>query len=111
MAESAASSPPLDLARLRGQTGGDVALEREVLTLFLAKSAADLERIARAASPRQRAEAAHALVGSARAVGALEVARQAEAVERQAEAPLRDLAPLEEAVRMAEGFIRRHLQP
>src|SRR5256885_11911640 len=111
MAESPASNPPVDLAHLRAQTGGDPALEREVLMLFLAKSAADLERIVRAASPRQRAEAAHALVGSARAVGALEVARQAEAVEREAEAPLRDLAALEEAMRMAEGFIRRHLRP
>ena len=30
---------------------------------------------------------------------------------READAPLRDLAALEEAMRMAEGFIRRHLRP
>ena len=105
-----ADAEPLDLAHLRRQTGGDAALEREVLTLFLAKATADLARIDGAASPRERREAAHALVGSARAVGALEVAGLAAAIENAGEGPSDVTAALKDALRAAEDFIRSYLR-
>jgi len=110
MADSTPGGVVLDLAHLRRQTGGDEALEREVLTLFLTKSRADLARMAAATSARERREAAHALVGSARAVGAGEVARIAALIERAGELRPADIAALQGAVRDAESLIRRQLQ-
>jgi HPt (histidine-containing phosphotransfer) domain-containing protein len=105
-------SPPaepreaLDLAVLRAQTGGDAALEREVLGLFLAKSEQDFARIASASSVDARRAPAHSLVGSARAVGARDVARLAALVEASGE-PRPSLDPLRAALTEAQDFIRR----
>jgi HPt (histidine-containing phosphotransfer) domain-containing protein len=110
MADSSAVAVTLDLDHLHRQTGGDRALEREVLNLFLTQSATDLERIASAGSDRERRQAAHGLVGSARAIGALEVARLAATVERTEDDPAVTLSALRSAVREAEALIRRHLR-
>jgi HPt (histidine-containing phosphotransfer) domain-containing protein len=71
---------PVDLARLAEQTGGDRKLEREVLTLFLDDASVQVERLGSASAADRRASA-HRLLGSARAIGAGEVARLAAAVE------------------------------
>jgi HPt (histidine-containing phosphotransfer) domain-containing protein len=110
MADSAATGVPLDLVHLRRQTGGDAALEREVLSLFLAKARTDIDRITNPGSAQERREAAHALVGSARAIGAVEVARLAATVERETGVQSAAIAPLKDALRAAEGFIHRHLR-
>jgi HPt (histidine-containing phosphotransfer) domain-containing protein len=98
----------LDLERLRAQTGGDRALEGEVLRLFLAKSRGDLGRIRAAMNAAARREAAHALLGSARAVGALAVARCAEALQAGEGTP-QAVAALERALAAAEAAIRGRL--
>jgi HPt (histidine-containing phosphotransfer) domain-containing protein len=100
---------PIDLTRLRHQTGNDRKLEREVLALFAEKSEADLARLLRADSDNARREVAHSLVGSARAVGATEVVLLAESVERGAVLNLERRIALERAVAEACRFIEGHL--
>lgn len=94
---------PIDLRVLREQAGGDRALEREVLRLFADGAPNDLARLR--ASDEERRMAAHRLVGSARAIGASEVARLAAAVESGAG----DVAALEAAVAEARAFIVEYL--
>lgn len=73
-------SAPFDLAHLERMTHGDRALAREVLRLFDFQAEKYLAVIA-TADAQLRFEAAHALKGAARGVGAFAVARSAEAVE------------------------------
>jgi HPt (histidine-containing phosphotransfer) domain-containing protein len=103
----AAEFSPLDLNHLKLQTAGDRRLEAEVLSLFLAKTEADFARIRAAASAAERREAAHGLLGSARAVGAHEVARLAQTVERGGSET--DVAMLGRAVAEARAYVRERL--
>ena len=102
------ASAPVDLDHLARQTGGDRALEREVLVLFVERAASDLERLKAAAAGDARREAAHRMVGSARAIGAVRVARLAAAVEMAATGPC-DLADVEAAVAEARDFVSEYL--
>ena len=106
--DSPPPAPPrrLDLDVLRAQTGGDAGLEREVLRLFLAKSETDFARIAAAATPALRRHAAHGLVGSARAVGANDVARLAAAVEHGESNGDAGLPALRDALTAVQDIIR-----
>jgi len=99
---------PVDLSHLARQTGGDEALAREVLALYVARAAADLDRLKGAAAGEARREAAHLMVGSARAIGAARVSRLAAAVEEAAAGPC-DLADLEAAVSEARAFVEDYL--
>jgi hypothetical protein len=75
-----ASERPIDLVHLARTTFGERSLEREVLQLFDRQAATLMERIQ--AVPADDIPAlAHTLKGSARAIGALAVARAAEMVE------------------------------
>jgi HPt (histidine-containing phosphotransfer) domain-containing protein len=95
---------PVDLAHLAAQTGGDRALEAEVLRMFAARSLADLARL-KASAPAARRDIAHLIVGSARAIGAGEVARLAAAIE----AGEGDPHLLEVAIDEARTFIAEYL--
>ena len=64
---------PVDLAHLAKQTLGDRALEQEVLKLFVQQALTARDQIAEAA-PSERLRIAHNLKGSARGVGAFDVA-------------------------------------
>jgi HPt (histidine-containing phosphotransfer) domain-containing protein len=79
---TALDAPPIDLDHLDHQTLGSDALKRDVLALFLDHSAEALRQVADAQSPGERREAAHAIVGSARSIGAFRVADAAAEVER-----------------------------
>ena len=105
-----AEGPPIDRDRLAAQTGGDRALEREVLSLFLTKSAADLARLRATGSDAARRAAAHAIVGSARAIGAHEVARLAAAVQTGAGDAGGDIAALAAAIEEANAHIRQWME-
>lgn len=72
---------PIDLVHLARQTLGDRALEAEVLDLFVIQAHSVMERLSTVTDQRHRMELAHTLKGSARAVGAWQVAAQAEACE------------------------------
>ena len=71
----------LDGEHLDRQTFGDVMLERELLELFERQCERLGPVIAGAGGARERFEAAHALKGSARAIGAWRVAAMAERAE------------------------------
>lgn len=77
-----AEPAPIDRAHLARYTLGDAALEREILELFLAHLPNTIRDLGLAATDRDWHMAAHALKGSARAVGAWRLAREAEAAER-----------------------------
>lgn len=72
---------PIDLVHLARQTLGDRSLEQEILALYLKQARTLVERIGACRSARDRADFAHTLKGSSRAVGAWQVAEAAEAVE------------------------------
>lgn len=99
----------LDLEHLSRQTLGNRDLEREVLELFVRHSGEQLERLTGSASESGRRESAHAIVGTARAIGAFEVARIAGEIERS-HGPLgAELAELAAAVRKTCDFIAGRL--
>jgi HPt (histidine-containing phosphotransfer) domain-containing protein len=94
----------VDLQHLARQTGGNEALGREVLGMFLDGVPGDLARL-RAAAGAERREAAHLIVGSARAIGAGEVGRAAAAIEAGSD----DFAALEAAIHAVREFIAAYL--
>jgi len=77
---------PVDLVQLSRQTTGDRALEKELLGVFDVQAAQISEKLKTAEAGAASAELAHKLKGSARAVGANEVAAAAENYEYAARA-------------------------
>lgn len=77
----ASHAAPIDHVHLRRFTLGNMALEYEVLGLFADQSPTYLLHLMAAETERAWFEAAHALKGSARAVGAWEIASLAEHAE------------------------------
>ena len=69
-------SRPVDLVHLARYTLGNKAFEREILDLFVSQSRTTLERLEAASTEKEWRDQAHALLGSARAVGAKRVADQ-----------------------------------
>lgn len=96
---------PLDLNHLYNQTLGDRSLQREVLKLFLDKSDAQVEKVRGAESVDERREAAHSLVGSARAIGAFSVAYIASEIELSRGPVVGRLRALDAAMDAARYFI------
>jgi len=110
-----ASSRPVDLVHLSRYTLGERALECEVLELFCNQSVIYLERLRAAPSDKEWKEAAHALKGSARAIGAwrtAEAAERAEALSTEAFAATRDarFLDLESSLAEAKAYIRSLLK-
>ncbi len=77
------SQSAIDLNHLARQTGGDLALERELLALFAQQCVLHLRTIHQAQDARTRMDAAHTLKGAAQAIGAWQVADAADVIERQ----------------------------
>ncbi len=103
---------PVDLVHLARQTFGSADLEREVLRLFVQQGAGLVRVIATAGDATARAEYAHRLKGSARAVGATKVGRLAEALETASEREAAGLAAdLARAVEDVERFVAELLAP
>lgn len=65
---------PIDLVHLARYTMGNKALEREILDLFVDQSRLTLQRLEAASTEKEWRDQAHALLGSAKAVGAARVA-------------------------------------
>jgi len=80
------SNRPIDLVHLARMTMGDRSLEREVLQLFDRQAALLVARM-RQVAPAGISAVAHTLKGSARGIGAWQVAHAAEAVEQAAGVP------------------------
>ncbi|WP_315779615.1 MULTISPECIES: Hpt domain-containing protein [unclassified Bradyrhizobium] len=96
---------PISLDLLRRMTLGDTELEREVLAMFSTQAVRLLERLQ--VLPEDAAAVAHTLKGSARAIGALDVADAAEGLEAALRAgdPADALAWLGTAVAQARAAI------
>ncbi|PPC79984.1 MAG: Hpt domain-containing protein [Hyphomicrobium sp.] len=73
---------PVDLSHLRRYTMGNVALETEVLGLFLQQLPQTISALKTAKTAQDWRFSAHALKGSARAVGAWPLAQLAEQAEK-----------------------------
>ena len=99
---------PIDLVHLSRRTLGDRDLEREDLSLFVRQCELYLERLHRAKDIAARTTAAHALAGSAQAVGAFGVAREAFAIEGSVDAVF-DCGSLDRAVMKASDYVGRLL--
>jgi HPt (histidine-containing phosphotransfer) domain-containing protein len=76
------SAPAVDINHLRRFTRDDEPLIREVLQLFADQAPHYVKELMTPASDRAWFEAAHALKGCARAIGAWPLARHAEMAER-----------------------------
>jgi len=80
--------PIIDLAHLARMTMGEKHLQAEVLALFDRQAGMLLARM-QGAPPKAAAALAHTLAGSARGIGAWEVARAAQEVELAAQGSFR----------------------
>jgi HPt (histidine-containing phosphotransfer) domain-containing protein len=95
--------PPFDTQFLDRVTFGDRKLARELLMLFGAQTNSLLEAIAIATERTAQREVAHRLKGSARGVGAFDVARAAEEIETAADAVALEAALAHLTARVAEA--------
>ena len=95
---------PVDMVHLAKQSLGDRLLEQEILELFRSQSKLYLERLENAASAEDRRLASHTILGSARSIGAWEVAREAEAIQIDA-SKRSDLIKLTNAIEAANAYI------
>jgi HPt (histidine-containing phosphotransfer) domain-containing protein len=103
----AADCRPLDFDHLERMTLGEKALEREVLEMFLAQSSRLMETLA--SLPVETAALAHTLKGSARAIGAFNVAERASALEAAGPGGDDALVALREALAEARCAIEARL--
>jgi HPt (histidine-containing phosphotransfer) domain-containing protein len=105
---------PLDREHLRRMALGNLALEREVLEMFVAQASRLVEAGGPAdASARKASEMAHTLKGSAQSIGAFGVADHAAALEaalQRGEEPTQALAGLRDAVAQARTAIEAILR-
>jgi len=98
------SQRPVDLVHLARHTLGNRDLEREVLQIFVRQSVLYLDRIRGAKTGTERQMAAHTIKGSARGIGAWEVADLAEKLENSASGS-GIVASLDSAVEKTNRFI------
>ena len=106
-APAAANARPIDLVHLSKYTLGNRDLENELLGLFRAQADVYLGRLAEAATDADWVSAAHSLKGSAKALGAWDLADLAEFAERGAAVSERidTLQQLKTAVAAVNAFI------
>lgn len=98
-------SRPVDLTHLARQTFGQRDLEQEVLRLFLNHSSIHLARLKGASDQAGQRAAAHFIKGSARGIGAWQVATAADIVERFPDPEGDAIRTLSAAVEEARAFI------
>lgn len=107
-----AEEPVLDLVHLSRQTFGDHALETELLTLFDRQAEQFAARLAApcvAGESGWRADLAHTLKGSARAVGAFGLGAAAEAYESSLRSGDPCADALQERLAAAIGTVRAEI--
>ena len=99
----------LDLDHLSEQTLGNRALEREVLGLFVLHADRQIDLIRSARDIAARREAAHALLGAARAIGASDISNLAGTIERREDEADAEIEALAQAVAATSTFIAERL--
>src|SRR5690242_6603004 len=113
----AAQSRPVDLDHLARYTGGDAALNAEVLQLFAGQSAelvARLHSVLDTRNAKEWKEITHSLKGAARGIGAFafaDAAARAEPVEAAPDnlAAIRALEALKHEAEIVQRFIEAYL--
>ena len=95
---------PVDLVHLSKQSLGDRSLEQEILELFRSQSVLFVDRLENATTEDERKMAAHTILGSARGLGAWQVAREAEILQQHCKIGC-DLSSLKAAVKEANSYI------
>ncbi|MCC7250752.1 MAG: Hpt domain-containing protein [Hyphomicrobium sp.] len=110
------AAEPIDRVHLGRYTLGSPLLEREILGLFVAQLPLSIEQLRFAATDREWQTAAHTIKGSARAVGAWQIAslaREAEQTSGVADEDERDriLATLEAACETVQGYVEETFPP
>jgi HPt (histidine-containing phosphotransfer) domain-containing protein len=98
-------SRPVDLTHLARQTFGQRELEQEVLRLFLRHASIQLVRLKAASDQSGQRAAAHFIKGSARGIGAWQVATAADIVERFPDPEGEAIRTLSAAIAEANAFI------
>lgn len=111
MEPAAQPSAPVDVEHLRRYTFGDLALEKEILSLFVMQLPETIASLRAATSPKDWKVAAHTLKGSCRAVGAFrlgDIAQDAERLDFDAgsEACAESIVRIEQGAGDACAFIR-----
>lgn len=101
---------PVDLTHLARQTFGQRELEQEVLRLFLSHSTIHLARLRAAGDSAGRRAAAHFIKGSARGIGAWQVATAADIVERAPDPEGEAIETLSAAIAETNAFIATLLE-
>ena len=101
--QSGCIKKPIDLVHLATQTLGDEALEAEILGLFLSQSASYLNEFIEAEDLESKRRAAHKIKGTARGLGAWDLATIAEKAEAEG---FRDEKGLRAAMQRVENYIR-----
>lgn len=96
---------PVDLVHLSRQTLGDRELEKEVLGLFVNQSTLYLKRLQASKSIKERKSVAHTILGSARGLGAWQVAEEAAKFEKHCDIAS-NCENLANAVDDANAYIR-----
>lgn len=107
--EKRGRAPVLDLVHLSRQTFGDHALETELLSLFDRQAGQFAARLAEPGRPSDiisRADLAHTLKGSARAIGAFGLGAAADAYEAALRGRGSDEAELRAGLIAAIGAVR-----
>lgn len=105
------TSHPVDLVHLSRRTAGDRSLEREVLSLFVRQCDRYLDRLHAARDARAREDAAHAIAGTAKAVGAFALARAACELEgRAASEDLCDCGHVDREVERTSRYVTKLLR-
>lgn len=109
-ADGSPDEDPIDRAHLARFSLGSLTLEREILGLFLAQLPLSIEQLRFAATDREWQIAAHTIKGSARAVGAWQVAGlalEAEQTSGVADDAAREdlLAALEQACEAVQAYV------
>jgi HPt (histidine-containing phosphotransfer) domain-containing protein len=102
---------PIDIEHLQRMTLGDAGLKQEVLAMFSAQAVGLIGALA--ALPADAGALAHTLKGSARAIGAFQVADAAEELEaliQSGDDPAQALAELDDAVAQARTAIDANLR-
>lgn len=118
MSAAGAQTRPVDLTHLARYTGGDAALNAEVLQLFIDQSAmlmTDLKAALETADQKRWREITHSLKGAARGIGAFALADAAADAEPLAlaeaqPAALTALEALNARARAVQLFIEAYLR-
>ena len=106
-----ADTSPVDLSHLDRYTGGNDALNREILALFSTQAEelfAGLRKANQAGDDKRWREHAHALKGGARGIGAFGIGELAATLEKQSPkgyGAKRGLAALADEMRLVANFI------